>query len=87
VSLFQSDSLCLERTINKPPRGIGLETVKKLKATAVSNRVSLWRAIEIESDGDSIGRKQNRGLQEFRNIVARLSLHRKTPSNAKLAKQ
>jgi DNA helicase-2/ATP-dependent DNA helicase PcrA len=74
VALFPSDSLCLERIINKPPRGIGLETVKKLKATAESNRVSLWRAIEIESDGDSIGRKQHRGLQEFRNIVARLSL-------------
>ena len=74
MALFPSDSLCLERIINKPPRGIGLETVKKLKATAESNRVSLWRVIEIESDGDSIGRKQNRGLQEFRNIVARLSL-------------
>jgi DNA helicase II / ATP-dependent DNA helicase PcrA len=74
VSLFQDDSLCLERIINTPPRGIGFETVKRLKATAESNQVSLWRAIEMELDGDSLGRRQQQALSEFRNIIARLSL-------------
>jgi DNA helicase-2/ATP-dependent DNA helicase PcrA len=74
VALVQGDSLCLERIINKPSRGIGSETVKKLKATAESNRVSLWRAIGIALDGEFVGRKQHQSLQEFRNIIARVSL-------------
>jgi DNA helicase II / ATP-dependent DNA helicase PcrA len=73
VSLFQSDSICLERIINEPPRGIGAETVRKPKATAESNQVSLWPAIEMELDGDSIGQKQQQSLTVFRNIVADLS--------------
>ena len=48
--------------------------MKKLKATEEVKRISLWQAIEIELGGDSIGRKQHQSLQEFRNIVERLSL-------------
>lgn len=45
LAINSDDDEALRRVINYPARGIGETTVKKIQATAIENRVSMWQII------------------------------------------
>jgi len=67
----RDDNLALERVINLPPRGIGKQTLEKLRDHAQEQDCSLWEAmagIGVASSGARLG-----GLKRFQELVNRLA--------------
>jgi DNA helicase II / ATP-dependent DNA helicase PcrA len=63
------DSLALERIINTPPRGIGDQTIEKMKSHANQKRQNLWLSLQaFAEDFDLSGRIQKR-LKEFVGMI------------------
>ncbi len=65
------DNLSFERIINFPARGIGKTTINKIKKYAEEEEISLLDAIEKDL---SVGKKQLKSIDLFRNLILELSL-------------
>jgi len=65
------DDVAWERAINTPPRGIGKQTIAKLKALAGQHRVSLLEACRLALQGAMLGKKIAAGLRQFLDIQDR----------------
>ena len=70
LAVNPDDDEALRRVINKPSRGIGETTMKKVLATAISRRESLWK---IVSDPEGSGLDVNKGtagkLRAFATLI------------------
>lgn len=68
-----SDDVALERAINTPPRGIGKQTIVKLKTIAAKQRCSLIDACRFAVDTQALGKKIESGVRKFLHIQDRLA--------------
>jgi len=69
------DSLSLRRILNVPKRGLGPKALETLEtfATFEGRGLTLWQAIQEESVSCQLGGKAQESLQEFTQIMKRLS--------------
>ena len=65
------DNLSFERIINFPARGIGKTTINKIKKYAEEEKISLLDTI---AKNLSVGKKQLKSIDSFRNLILDLSL-------------
>ncbi|MGI9371841.1 MAG: ATP-dependent helicase [Hyphomicrobiales bacterium] len=65
------NDLAFERIINKPKRGLGDVTVKKIRTFATSQGVSMFRAAQAIVETDEIGPKPRGSLADFVQNVSR----------------
>src|SRR5215510_4643745 len=70
VALNPEDSVNLMRIINVPVRGIGKTTTDALSDLAVERETSLWGAIEIAVQEQTLPGRTLRGLEAFHKLVA-----------------
>ncbi len=63
------DEIALLRIINTPARGIGKVTIDKLKSYAVNNGVSLFNALKITENIDSLSKAAKAKLAVFYNML------------------
>ena len=75
VTAQPDNDLAFERIINKPKRGLGDVTVKKVRAFAASQGISLFRAAQAIVETDELGPKPRASLaQVVQNFVRWRSL-------------
>lgn len=67
------DFVSLKRVINLPPRGIGAETLERLKEHASHSKVPVFDALRDADRIESIGTRARSGIREF---VALIDRHR-----------
>ena len=63
------DNLALERIINTPPRGIGLQSLARLRLGAAQNGDSLWDAVRRDADQEDTPRRLRNVLERFVALV------------------
>ncbi len=63
------DGLSLERVINRPSRGIGQQTLARLKAWAGGHGVSLWAAVAAADEVPGLGARARRAVAAFRGLI------------------
>jgi DNA helicase-2/ATP-dependent DNA helicase PcrA len=68
---FEQDEASLLRIINRPARGIGTTTIKKLLARAVRAGVTLWDAGEQAAAEGEISAGAEKSLATFRGLLSR----------------
>lgn len=68
-----SDDVALERAINTPPRGIGKQTLAKLKEIASKRRINLLDACRTALETQVLSKKTAGGVRKFLEIQDRLS--------------
>ncbi len=68
-----SDDVALERAINTPPRGIGKQSLAKLKEIAAKRRTSLIDACRLAVETHVFGKKIENGVKQFLDIQDKLS--------------
>lgn len=68
-----ADDVALERAINTPPRGIGKQTLAKIKEIAARRRVSLLEGCRAALAAQTLSKKAAAGVREFIHIQDRLS--------------
>ncbi len=68
-----NDDVALERAINTPPRGVGKQTLQKLKELASSRRISLLDACRRAIETRLLSKKVEAGVRDFLRIQDRLS--------------
>ena len=67
------DSQCLRRIINVPKRGIGDTTLKNLSDFASERDISLYEAIKISDECESLNAKTCAKLKNFAQLIYRFS--------------
>ncbi len=67
------DSQCLRRIINVPKRGIGDTTLKNLSDFASEHDISLYEAIKISDECESLNAKTCAKLKDFAQLIYRFS--------------
>lgn len=68
-----NDDTSLERVINIPTRGIGEKTIERLRETARSQEVSLWRALKNLVASPVVGGKAGKSMAEFVELIESMS--------------
>ncbi|MEQ1802413.1 MAG: DNA helicase II [Gammaproteobacteria bacterium] len=68
----RDDDPSFERVVNVPTRGIGARSVDAIREYAKANAMSLWRAAQIVSAGDSSGRG-GKAVQVFLHLIETLA--------------
>ncbi|MDP6442333.1 MAG: UvrD-helicase domain-containing protein [Pirellulaceae bacterium] len=68
VVAYPKDEVSLRMILNSPPRGIGSRAMEKLLA-AKSDSSTLW---DVLADPPAISRSAQRGVKEFRDLIASL---------------
>ncbi|WP_299736151.1 ATP-dependent helicase [uncultured Roseobacter sp.] len=81
VVVNKDNDPAFERIINRPKRGVGDVTLRKLRDFARKNSVSLFEATKRQSDAGQIGGKAGRELQLLTNLFQRWAKEAKN-SNA-----
>lgn len=74
VLVNPADALSLKRIINKPTRGIGPKTLRRLQDFAVVERISLFDAVKSVNDISSIGTGARRKVRAFAKIMDNIDL-------------
>lgn len=73
LSINPDDSIAIERTINTPRRGIGGQTLSKLKKLAELRKISLWKILDdLSSCGGIVKGKALIALREYVGLITRL---------------
>ena len=75
------DETALLRIINRPPRGIGQVTVRRLTDRAVERGVSLWDVLDTVRDDGDIPQSAAEAVQRFQKLIRNFS-ERKAPLSA-----
>lgn len=81
------DNNAFERVINTPPRGIGEQSLHKLRAVAEANNCSYWQAAVQSIKDNLLSGKAGVGLRAFVNIIETLTNISKTQTLAILVEQ
>ena len=70
----RSDDAAFERIVNMPPRGIGSKTIEILREISRSNSVSLWQAIELANENNSLAKRGLTSLLGFKGLIDELEI-------------
>jgi DNA helicase-2/ATP-dependent DNA helicase PcrA len=65
------DSVSLKRVINYPARGIGKLTVQKIEQFATAKDISLFNALKLVSEVNSIPKKRVESVLEFYKLISK----------------
>ncbi len=63
------DSLALERIINTPSRGIGEQTIEKMKSHANREKQSFWLSLQAFAEDFELGGRTHKRLKEFAGMM------------------
>lgn len=86
TALNPSDDVALTRIINEPNRGIGQVTFDALFQTASLEGISLWNAIELVLQEQTLAARSSAALDRFRNLVFSCRKHLALPLHLVLEK-
>ena len=75
-----TDEVALRRIINRPTRGIGDVTVKRLTQVADASNVTLYEACLLMADDEELRKAQREALLDFHEMMERLAEDAKTLS-------
>jgi DNA helicase-2/ATP-dependent DNA helicase PcrA len=73
VLVNPQDEVSLERIINTPPRGIGDESIRKIRTWGVSQGLGLWHALTRAEEIPDLSTRVIKSVQAFHRMMARLS--------------
>lgn len=59
------DLVSLKRIINLPPRGIGAETIERIREHAARQRISFFEALHAADQIDGLSRRPRTGIRDF----------------------
>ena len=68
----RDDEPSFERVVNSPPRGIGVRTMEAVRAQAVREGSSLWRAAGSIISADGLPKRSSRALLAFLKLIDEL---------------
>ena len=63
------DDAAFERIINVPTRGIGNTTLNKVRESAQQHRISLWDAMLLLGESDSLSQRAETALKNFHQLI------------------
>ena len=66
------DDVAFERAVNTPPRGIGLTTLEKIRATAREQALSLWQAVAFMLTHKQLSSRAGGALVQFMQLIEQL---------------